>query len=494
MDFWIPALGLMVVIGFLMIFALRRGGRNLAPAQDYDLQVYRDQLREVERERGRGVIPEQEAERLRTEVARRILETQRSKAQGETGGPGWLANTLAIALICCLGLAAVVLYLGLGAVGDPDQPIKLRLSEAAQARADRISQSAAEAKMPPFKPAASIDKTFLDLVEKLRAAVKARPDDLRGEQLLARNEAQIGNYSAAWRAQAKVIALLGDKVTAQDYATQAALMILATDGYVSPDADQPLEAALHLDPNNGAAGYYTGLMFAQTGRPDLAFRIWQPLLARSKADDPWVAPIRNQIDDVAALAGIRYELPPQAKSADALPGPDQSDIASAQKLSPADRQEMIRGMVESLASRLDASGGSAAEWARLIRAYGVLNEPAKQQVALAKAKAAYAGKPDDLAVIEAATGSNASAAADATAQDGASSAGAIAAMVEKLSQKLVSEGGRPAEWAQLISAYGVLGESDRARDIWHKAQEAFGKDTGALAPVRAAAEKVGVAQ
>ena len=57
----------------------------------------------------------------------------------------------------------------------------------------------------------------------------------------------------------------------------------------------------------------------------------------------------------------------------------------------ADQQQMVRGMVEGLASRLAKSGGSAEEWARLIRAYTVLHETDKAKETLVAARTALAG-------------------------------------------------------------------------------------------------------
>jgi cytochrome c-type biogenesis protein CcmH len=77
---------------------------------------------------------------------------------------------------------------------------------------------------------------------------------------------------------------------------------------------------LELEPRNGTARYYAGLMYAQQGRPDLAFPIWRNLLAESTPDAPWLEPIRLQIEEVAALAGERVRLAdlPQPQS---VPGP-----------------------------------------------------------------------------------------------------------------------------------------------------------------------------
>jgi cytochrome c-type biogenesis protein CcmH len=85
MAFWIAAAGIGLAVTALLLLALLRGRADDAPAAAYDLRVYRDQLREVDRDLARGVIAPADAERLRTEVARRVLEADR--ALGHGAGP-----------------------------------------------------------------------------------------------------------------------------------------------------------------------------------------------------------------------------------------------------------------------------------------------------------------------------------------------------------------------------------------------------------------------
>lgn len=503
-EFWIAAGGMTAVVVALMLLTLR-GTRGAEPAADHDLQVYRDQLTEVDRDLARGILGADEAGRLRTEVARRVLDADRALAGSAPAlhAPRIATRIAAIAMVLT-GLGALWLYDRIGAPGYPDLPNTERFAEAQRMRDARPPQTTVEAQVPPA-PAQQAEPGFLDLMTKLRAAVAARPDDLRGEQLLAQNEARLGNYAAAWKAQAQVIRIEGATATAEDYVSQAGLMILAANGYVSPEADQPLAKALKLDPKNGTARYYTGLMFAQTGRPDVAFQFWAPLLDEGPANAPWIAPVRAQIAEVAQLAGIPYTPPPIPGA----PGPSVGDMQAAAQMTPEARQQMIRGMVEQLATRLDAQGGSADEWAKLIRAYGVLGEADKQKAALATASAAFAQAPEDLAKVQAAaqapapglaTG-NSDGTAGPTAGD-VQAAGQMApadrqamiqGMVSKLADQLQTQGGTPAQWAQLITAYGALGQTDKARDIWTKAQGVFVGSDADLATVRAAAEKAGVA-
>jgi cytochrome c-type biogenesis protein CcmH len=114
-------------------------------------------------------------------------------------------------------------------------------------------------------------------------------------------------------------------------------------------------------------------MYAQQGRPDLAFPIWRNLMAESTADAPWLDPIRLQIEEVAALAGERVTLAdlPQP-AAPAAPGPTPEQIEAAAEMAPEDRSAMIEGMVAGLADRLATEGGPPEDWARLITAFGVL--------------------------------------------------------------------------------------------------------------------------
>ncbi|MDA0338545.1 MAG: tetratricopeptide repeat protein, partial [Proteobacteria bacterium] len=58
-------------------------------------------------------------------------------------------------------------------------------------------------------------------------------------------------------------------------------------------------------------------------------------------------------------------------------GPTAEDMAAAQQMSAEGRTEMIRGMVEGLAARLEESPDDLEGWQRLGRAYGVLGETDK---------------------------------------------------------------------------------------------------------------------
>ena len=387
---------MLMLVALVLVQAMRQGRSAAQTATGSEgLAVYRDQLAEVDRDLARGTLAQPEADRLRTEVQRRMLDADRAlRLQG--GKPAVGALRLWSGVVILALIAAGALYRALGAPGYPDIPLSARLALADEAYLARPSQDAVEATQPAYQPPAGIDPEFAGLVDKLRKTVAERPDDLLGHTLLSQNEAALGNFVAARKAQGVVVGLKGDAATAEDLAGLATLMIAAAAGVVTPEAEQALIGCLKLDPRNGWARYYSGLMFAQIGRPDRTFSLWEPLLREGPDTAPWMPPIREQIEDVAMAAGTEFTLPAAA------PGPDAATVAAAAAMSTEDRQAMIRTMVEGLESRLMSSGGSVEEWGRLITSLGVLEDADRARTIHARAQAIFAGNPGDLAVLQAA--------------------------------------------------------------------------------------------
>ncbi|AXI56887.1 c-type cytochrome biogenesis protein CcmI [Sulfitobacter sp. JL08] len=398
MTFWIIAGLMAALVALLLVLTVLRARASVGPAAAFDLQVYRDQLKEVDRDLARGVIGQSDAERIRTEVSRRILaaDAQMQDGQTSTEAPGAATYAMAVVIFAALVGGTLYLYRDLGALGYGDLALDTRIEMARIARETRPDQATAEASLPAGNPQPELSADYTRLIEQLRTTVAQRPDDLQGHMLLARNEAAIGNYVAAYTAQREVLRIKGDEASASDYTDLGDMLILAAGGYVSPEAEAALARALQLDPNNGPARYYQGLMLAQTGRPDQAFRIWDNLLRAGPANAPWIEPIRLQIEQMADLAGVNYALPVAAAVAS---GPSAADVAAASEMSVEDRQEMIRGMVNGLSDRLATEGGPPFDWARLIAALGVLGEEERAIAVYTEALSIFDGDPEAIELI-----------------------------------------------------------------------------------------------
>ncbi len=388
--FWIFAVLLVLLVVGTVLRPLLFRGRAEETALELNLRVYRDQLDTLDADVARGVLPEEHAQSARVEISRRILAADRRSRDGAPAGSARPAvtRTAALVLAVLIGAGSFGLYGLVGSPGMRDLPLAFRLEAA---RNMRMSQDDAERAKP--EESMEVGADHADLMVRLRAAVAARPSDVIGLRLLAENEARIGRLASARKAQQQLVELLGSEAAVNDVASLALYMVDAAGGYVSPEAERILARALALDPDDMRARYLSGLALAQTGQPAQAMRIWQSLIAESP-DAPWVPEVRRQLKFVQAAFGLA------GREDGAAPALAAADVAAAREMDAVDRRAMIRAMVQGLADRLDADGGTPAEWARLIRAYGVLERQEAAVAAWTAARDAFAGDAEAVAMLE----------------------------------------------------------------------------------------------
>ena len=400
MLFWIISAALALLIAALFALALLTRRAEAEHPAAYDLRIYRDQLKEVERDLARGVINEADAERIRTEVGRRVLAADAQLAIADVSSQQPRSLTIVIATVIALLLTGggVAIYTQLGTPGLGDLPHKARLQASQELYSSRSSHEAFLARLP-VRNAPQQEAGYLELVERLREAVASRPDELQGQQFLAQSEARLGNYAAARAAQSAVIRLKGEAVGASDFVTMAQMYITEADGYVSPEAEAALRRALRADRTDPVARYFLGQMWLQNDRPDHAFGLWSQLLNEGPEEAPWIAPIRQSIDDIAWLAGVEYTQPAPSEMATDMPGPTVQDIENAGEMTPEERQEMVQSMVQRLNDRLATEGGTPEEWARLISAYGSLGDEGRARAIWLEAQQRFADTPDALETV-----------------------------------------------------------------------------------------------
>ena len=276
MLFWIIACLIVALVAASLLPPLLWPA-DPAPAESRDIGVYRDQLAEVERDLARGLLNPDEAARTRTEVSRRLLAADKAGINAMLQVDPRRANRiLAGVLLLGLTVGALVIYNWLGAPGYPDIAQASRIAAGDALRVGRISQSQAEA-LVPVVLAADVPAADMALIEQLRVAVQDHPDQVQGWAFLADYESRIRNYPAAARAQEQVITLRADTATVADHEALVDLQVAAAGGFVSPEVELTLRRLLADDPENLTARYYTGLLYAQTDRPDIAFRLWRDL-------------------------------------------------------------------------------------------------------------------------------------------------------------------------------------------------------------------------
>jgi cytochrome c-type biogenesis protein CcmH len=369
-----------------VVWPLVRGQGMTAAGSD--VVVYRDQLEEIERDRTDARIDAVEAEAARVEVSRRLLAAANAAntRPAETGNSGRRRTAAAAAVVIMIPMLAVALYAVLGSPDLPGQPLAARIQGGEEnAGGNSIAQ----------------------LIARIEAHLEENPDDGRGWEIVAPVYMKLERYEDAAKARRKAISLLGATSTREVDLGEA--LTAAANGVISEEAQAAFNRAIALDAENFKAQFYLGLAAEQDGNAAEAARLWRALIAKAPPDAPWLTVVRQSLARVAHPGAEvptgdvpSAAAPAQAPPAGAARGPRPEDIANAAEMTDQQRSQMIRGMVDQLATRLHKDGTDLDGWLRLLRAYKVLGDHAKAKAAVAEARAALAGEPDKLNRLDAA--------------------------------------------------------------------------------------------
>lgn len=334
-----------------------------------DIEVYKAQLNELDRDVDRGVISVAEAESARIEVSRRLLaeEERAAKIAGAvTAGPGRAGM---IGVVILVPVLAAFIYVNLGSPQLPGQPMVARIADNPETQDIRL------------------------LVARVETHLADNPEDGRGWAVVAPVYRRLGRYDDAARAFANVIRLSG--TSAELEADHGEMLVAADDGVVNSAAREAFERAVALDASAIKPRFFLAMALGQDGSNDAAIAAWTDLLnTPGDPDATWRARAREQ------LAGLGADVPDAPAQ---QPGPTREQMAAAQDMSQADRQAMIEGMVSGLAERLSEGEGDIDDWLRLIRAYSVLGRPDDAVAAAQTARERFASDSAALGRIDAAT-------------------------------------------------------------------------------------------
>lgn len=370
----------------LLLLPLRRAPRGTVEPATADVAVYRDQLRELEAERDRGLFVDSEIESARAEVARRLIK----RASGERARanlPAEDAASLGRARKTYMVVAALLPVIGIGLyllTGSPQLP--------GHPYAERQSADAAQAPV-------------VDLIARVEERLRAHPEDGKGWDVIAPIYLRLGRYGDAAHAFAEANRLEGESVRRLLGFAEATL--LAENGVVSEPVRRAALRVLQLEPKRIEVRAWLILAKEQDGDLAEAAAGYRALLAEAPADAPWRKAISDRLDLVTKklngepIPGETIPGAPSAKAAPAAPGGEVSGPAAPDlaAMSPAERDAFIQGMVDRLATRLKENGKDLAGWLRLARAYKVLGRDQDARAALESARANFAGDAASLEEI-----------------------------------------------------------------------------------------------
>lgn len=371
MMFWFAVLCLAGVAGFTMLVPVLRRGEKAQARHEYALEIFEDQLAEVDRDEQRGLISGPEAQAARTEIKRRMLSA--GKTQADRGSAPQSAALLVIAAIV-IPLAGAGLYTVTGTPGMPSIPFAERSEEQNEAR------------------------EINTLTSRLRQRLDEDPNggEAEGWELLAVTYMRMNRYSDAAYAFEKLTQR--DDATSGDFSRLAEALITAENGIVTPRAQAAVDRARALDPQNPAGTYYAAIALDQAGQTLDGRKLLLDRIAAASQLEPWMDVFLQQANRMGAGFGLDpVSLPPFAPAVGAAPsvGPSVEDVEAAGELSEEDRSEFIRSMVTRLSDRLQDNPDDLDGWLQLARARLVLGETDLARDALIAAKRLSDALPDD---------------------------------------------------------------------------------------------------
>ena len=289
--FWLICAGLVAIALAFVLPPLLQHAPEEASAdgkKEANLDVYRDQLSELEADLQNGIISSEQYQQDRDEIERRLLEdvstSEVSKKPSKQPAPS-RASVYATALV--IPLAAVALYLLVG-------------NSAAFSGAATTAQPAPFAGDSQGNPQMSQQQIEAN-VGLLAKRLEQNPGDVEGWIMLARSYMTLQKYTDATSAYSKAAAL---KTNDADLLADYAFAIAMANGRQLQG--QPLELvkkALQIDPQNAKALDLAGTAEFQARNYKQAIDHWQKVLARTPADSELARTLSQNINEAKTLAG-----------------------------------------------------------------------------------------------------------------------------------------------------------------------------------------------
>ena len=379
----IIALIITITLGLLIWPILRDRNTQITVRESYDVAIYKDQLKEADREFERGLLTTEQLDAVKTEIQRKLIVAADQSAaavyaSSEPSNPKMI-TAFGLVLFLSIGSVAVYSYLGsptLGNLAFVDRDIEK----------ERKAQSGGQAV-----------SEMTTVIDRLEQKLATDPNNLEGWLMLGRSAISMGQFPRAVKAYEQALALSPGNIDVLiDYAET---LVLSNEGQVTEDALKSFKYAHKTNAAHPKARYYIALHHAQAGNMRLAIQDWVDLLAISLPDAPWIQTVKSQIKDAAKetkidIASIKPSLEAQQIGADiretpqaTAPGPSQSEVKAAGEMSADERQKMILSMVKRLADRLEENPNDRQGWLRLSKAYNVLGDTEKAGQALQQANA-----------------------------------------------------------------------------------------------------------
>ena len=284
--FWLICAGLVAIaLAFVLPTLLQRpSDADQSNNSEANVEVYRDQLSELEADLANGIVSPEQYRQDRDEIERRLLEdvATTAEAKDKKTKPAVAGRGAVYAVALGIPVVAVVLYLLVGnsaaLSGVPPQSLPAPGMQAGQMTQQDIDAN----------------------VAKLAKRMEENPNDADGWAMLGRSYINLEKYSEASNAYAKATAL---KTNDADLLTEYAFALAMTNGrQLQGQPTELIKKALQIAPDNPKALELAGSAAFQAKNYNEAIAYWQKVLEQTTATSELGQSVSKRIDEAKSLA------------------------------------------------------------------------------------------------------------------------------------------------------------------------------------------------
>lgn len=292
----------LVSLAWLMPPLLRGGARARIDRTAVNLGILKDQLAELEADRVRGAIGEEQYAATKADLQQRVLDETQAETVAETPRPSSLGKLTAAVVVVAVPIASALMYVRYGDLAAFN-PLARQGADAAH----QLSQD-----------------DLNNMVERLAERLKKEPDNATGWATLARTYYSMGRFAEASAAFEKLVELVPEDASLlADYADALAM------AQGRKIAGKPLELvnrALKIDPLQWKALAMAGTEAFERNDYKSAASLWEKLYASLPAEAPMKQQLAGSINEARSRAGMPQiaAAPPPAA---AMPAPPASPAA-----------------------------------------------------------------------------------------------------------------------------------------------------------------------
>lgn len=302
MLFNLVALLLVLSVAAVLVWVLLRQGPVVTQASQAkaNAKVYRDQIRDLDREHESGHISDEEWQQSRDELSLRLLEdtSAQDDPQIKQQKP---AVWTAIFVLVAVPLSTLGLYAGLG------EPVAL----------DPMSAKAPQQASP---------MEMLKMAENLAQRLEEKPDNLQGWVMLGRTYRSLEQFDKSIQAYDRALKLSADDDLSLE---RVEVIAMKTQGNFDGEPWRVIRDILQRDPQNYGALLMAGSASFSHHKYEDALNFWLAARKTLDAQNPDLPELDNAIASVQEKLGIKPGSMTAGQAVASIPAPTTSAAPAA---------------------------------------------------------------------------------------------------------------------------------------------------------------------